>query len=575
MCFVLGWPTVCLIIDVSSSLVDVNVNPSKTAVHLSCNDVIIELLQNLLESLLAESTQNQPRSSCVNTTSNEVDQLCNVIEEKQNGINHQDNSIPNQEFSNLGESKKNDFVEMQVSRSINHAPTEKQSNSLTIDENIHKTTNTSSLSKHISGSSITTRPLTETTAVKDTAVDACEKELILNGNVDDMQQSNRKKSNVHQCSPEHSCDEVGSKNWSCGNAVTAQNGETIEPVKVIRPLSTCTNLKQKRPFNSPELKQATLDDIAVPSNAKRPRSIFEVIKDTGIDKDWDKLSEKEQDAAISTACKEYDNFSKVTIKAKQKRERKSFVSLHKQSDSNEDECSKPQEVMLPIDFTKLSQRIEKLSLEFQPKELVKVVGYLNNYNAAVVKYSSKYYLVNLTRLQECLVYQKLLQDFKLPSVELDTSIELTENSIGAEAFNMLQNLPFSPPSVLHPDGEILDELISSNGFKIKRICSSSPSFQISSLATNIPCYGVMDLKEILLKISRNVNLTLAESRPTKCVYYLQSEASRIAQSSPVLRCKIELLDVISSLNKSGSWTETLTQSSCFHSKNIFYSLSLT
>jgi len=569
--FVSGWPTACVVIDVPSSLVDVNVNPSKTAVHLSCIDIVAQLIQSMFEPLLDDCPpENSSTHGCQNTPENAECQegVTKIVEPS--GINeahpqHHNNSatraIP---FSEAN--WKNNLENVQTLQNNDQATINNHNINSVIKETTSKATNSSSSELNILCASMNnTEP--NATPISITCGNTIEKEN--QHNVDDNI------SDLCDLNSEQECLNVGSRNWSCGNAVTAQDGQTIAPVRIIRPLSTCNNARHKRPFDVPELKQSTLDNVTVTSTAKRPRSVFDVLKDTNTDKNWDKLSEKEQNEAINTACKEYDNFSKETTKAKRKKERQSFISLCKRSSNVEDECDEPEAVTLSVDFTKLSQKIQKIDLAIQSKDDVKIVGYLSNYNGAVIRCAAKYYLANLIRLQETLVFQKLSQSFKLPCVERDTLIEINENNIGADALDLLQRLPISQSSNLHPEAEILDERILTNGFKVHRILNASQtSFYIFALANTIPCYGINDLKEILLKIRQKMNLTVAESRPLKCVYYLQSEASRVALSSPALRCKSELLDAICFLkkNSTGTWIDTFSRSTCFHSKHIFSDL---
>ena len=566
-----------------SSQVDVNINPSKTAVHLSCNDDVINLLQDMFEPFLNDhALGNAPISDGTNTIgnhSNKEQRFKQMPSEPKTSScmesQIQKSGISNAELRGQMHSVKDMDVCADTALSGGQVPFDDLLKETHLHKDMPKTDTSYGASENLAISFLNTKQ-SEKLTCENKEIHTSEKENHCINNsapIKCKQNKNSENSPFRRFIVNEEC-VVGSRGWSCGSAVTNQDEEIIQPVKIIRPLPSCNGTKQKRPFNTSNLKQSTLVDLSAPSIIKRPRSVFEVSK-SSTDKNWEELSSKEQSEMINIAAKEYDDFSKETTKAKKQKERKSFVRLPQQNlcndqDESLDVCP---EISISFDFGKVSHRIEKLCLEqTKSEETMTVVGYLNNYNAAVIKLSKQYFFTNLTRLQESLVFENLSNSFKVPTTELDTLIEIHENNVGTKAYDCLQGLCYSQTSILHPEAEILDERIAANGFKIKQLKNPSNSLHISALATAIPCYGISDLKEILLKICNNHGTNLSHSRPTKCVYYLQSEASRIAQSSPALRCKGELLNALFLLKKNMPWADFLSNLVCFHRKNVFLQL---
>ena len=628
-----GWPTVCLTIDIPTAFVDVNVNPNKTEVHLSCIEVVLSLLEKMFDvsSPKAASVEMNVVGQVVDalrTTNQDQKQVDKTLVVERDSHLSSENQLPNERKANydvlqtklLSENATNidasiktaqeteKLFEVTHSKNITdigtavdnlkgnaagqdnmllgnmgmiekicHLPSENKDQLKTAEKVSCNFRKAAIASDYASDNNENLKDNVEIDVLFDdddtllnqaaNAMDICEKEnKLLDNKTINSDKIECSSSIVAPKNRSSKSTEVGTKNWSCGDAVIDNDGKVIEPVRVIRPLS-CGNTALKRPISATLLKQSTLDNVTTSSEIKRPRTIFEVSRDT-TDKDWSDLNQSEQAEVVNIACKEYNTFSKQTTLKLQNKTRKSFVKLPKQIELEED-CPKIPQI---LDFEKLSQKIVAMNSNcsnYVPQETIHIVGSLSERNAAVIKYGSDIFLVNLFRLREFLALRRLMQDYTLPCTQLKTAIEILENDIGTEAFSCLQNLFVSSADKSDERYEIYDERIVRNGFQIRKLISR-PNFFLCGMTCSIPCYGLEDLKEILLKISYNKATSLCDCRPRKCIYYLQGEASRRLQTDPVLRDKAQLRRALNSIKQTdASWKETFSNSVCFHAKKIF------
>ena len=513
-----------MIINVPLSTIDVNVNANKTEINLTQNDMIIKLIEDMFET---PASTKDDSSTCVSTDKTPLDILSN------NAIHMNTKS---RDLSSFAESVSDSKYETNSALKGPVVQTESVDKEKVKDMAVHN----------------------ETLLVEENLVDTSTVNSI--SEKENLPVIHKKSDTAVEKDVGAAASEIGSENWSLGNCVTDTIGNVVEPVKVAPPLNGMPSLKR---LNSTSYKQTTLDESVTLSSAKKPRSVFDLSKDA-TKKSWHELNKEDKKKVVDLACAEYDQITKQKSRTKH---RKSFVVLHKHDDSDED-LNDPPQIDLLLSFQTVSERVDRLKFKNVVSDFVTVVGYFNEHTAAVIFLNERLYIVNLHRLQETLIFQKLSQTFKLPSVNLDTHIVLTERNIGPNEVSCLNSLIFSANSVLQPESECLDKRILFNGFKIKRVANS---LELHGLATSIPCYGLNDLSEILLKIYKNDKISLQESRSSNSLHYLQSEASRIALTSPALSGKDEVADALNFLKQDKTWHDILS-STCFHAKDIFYGL---
>ena len=601
----LGWPAVLLLIDVSPSAIDVNVNPNKTEIFLTQNQVILNLLEDMFDSyslqycsdpsLAAEkSTQKQMSNINQNSLSDAGTPFANdnaiMLEEP-----HLDEATINHSSKTFGVSKSTSLPVKEtnlkeISKTCDKLPStnEKENchptictpfandNAIMLEEPhldkvaINHSCNTAGVSKSTSlpVEEINSKEISEacdklsTTSEEENCdptntLNNLKNKNFLESNIEIFSKSSTELSNTNK---------VGSMNWSLGKAMVNSNGSSIQPVRIAHSLATTT----KRPSDE-NLRQSTLDKLVSAPAPKRPRTIDEFCLDS-TDKQWDDLDNNEQIEIIEKACSEYDTFSKQQTEINKKRARKSFLKLSPVTTSDDENYEEPEKLGHSIDFGKLSERITALNLTTVHKKVnsPNVVGFVNDKKGAILKYCSEYFVVNLYRLQEALIFKKLSQNMKLPCVDLEKTILIDKSTINSELFNCLLTMAQSATTQLQPDAEIIDKRITYNGFKIRKLQKSLTEFHIHALANFVSSFGIDELSEVLLKINKNKSTTIEESRPAKCTYYIQGEASRMARSSPLLSCKIEILDALLFLrNENQTWINFLSEYCCYHSQNVF------
>lgn len=144
--------------------------------------------------------------------------------------------------------------------------------------------------------------------------------------------------------------------------------------------------------------------------------------------------------------------------------------------------------------------------------------------------------VNQYRVQEQLLFQRLMACHSLPKERLDHPIILNERSVGGlNCWTTLCNLSVNcnPPDTTR---WIDDKRLTANGFDIclkTNVESGETRVELHEVSTSIPFYGVPDLVEVLELICQKESgdsNCLSECRPFKVIHYLQSEAVRIARS---------------------------------------------
>ncbi|XP_054706891.1 PMS1 protein homolog 1-like [Uloborus diversus] len=176
----------------------------------------------------------------------------------------------------------------------------------------------------------------------------------------------------------------------------------------------------------------------------------------------------------------------------------------------------------------------------------------------------KLLLLNTSRLQESIIYYRLLETFQfhiMPTEPICLSdFEIDENLLEILNLNLVQ--PNSETS-------IKDRRLTANGLAV--VClkgESKVQFKIVGMTNKISFYGADDLKEILLLLkSKGTSTKLSECRPGKVILYLQGEAVRIARQS----LDIQRFDDLSDLLKQQKYIPPNTDV-CIHHKPFFHEL---
>jgi len=221
----------------------------------------------------------------------------------------------------------------------------------------------------------------------------------------------------------------------------------------------------------------------------------------------------------------------------------------------------------------LAKRNEKKrrSLEEDTNSL-HLIGRLDPWGVWLLRKGTKLVCVNQYRVQEQLLFQRLMECHSLPKERINHPIALNERIVGGpECWRTLcgMNSKCDPPDTTR---FIDDERLTANGFDV---CLKTDSqsretkVEVYKMSTSIPFYGVPDLAEVLERVRKmddgSESNSLSSCRPFKVIHYLQGEAVRVARSLSSRMNRKEISDIISRMEKQIS-QDTRT---CIHGRPFF------
>ncbi|KAL0964016.1 hypothetical protein UPYG_G00316550 [Umbra pygmaea] len=416
--------------------------------------------------------------------------------------------------------------------------------------------------------------------------------------------------------------QLSAVNWSRGTALTdISTGEPLQPVKLLLHAGDSHELVEatgkissgKKVSNSILEKRAALTAYDLISNQARnpmsPAALFEKEKWAEVLQEKPKASLKDITAAVQERWKNLreEDRKKYEDKAKEQlehydlqtkavsdrgvRERLSLgspLSRHqgqkrKVLPSNqpvlEKLFSKPQKKItpkpskpLPFSVVALRQRLHRLKSQTSARPLgQRLVNRLASQSAWVVLCDRKLMLLNPFRVEEALLFKRLLENNILPAVSLQNPIQLTDGILGgAEYTQALCNIE---KRSLEMSGVVFfsDLRLVANGFQIKLTPGSSSTEQhleVTAMADCVPFLGIGDLREILTAVLHRNAKTVQECRPLKVTNYLQGEAVRLARQLPVNLAKEDVEDTLLRMQQQLKGTSQ----ACIHGRAFFHHL---
>ncbi|XP_049629139.1 PMS1 protein homolog 1 [Suncus etruscus] len=229
-------------------------------------------------------------------------------------------------------------------------------------------------------------------------------------------------------------------------------------------------------------------------------------------------------------------------------------------------------VHISFSMENLKKQIEKCK-KFDRKEKGELgfAHHLKSPDAWVITFETEIMLLNPYRVEEALLFKRLLENHKLPAEPLENPILLTESLFnGSHYLEILHKMRtddqrFGVPTYLS------DPRLTANGFKIKLIPGASITenyLEVEGMANCLPFYGVMDLKEILNAILNNNAKEVYECRPRKVLSYLEGEAVRLARQLPMHLSKDDIQDIINRMKQQfGN-----EMKKCVHGRPFFHHL---
>ncbi|XP_056389887.1 PMS1 protein homolog 1 isoform X2 [Hyla sarda] len=268
---------------------------------------------------------------------------------------------------------------------------------------------------------------------------------------------------------------------------------------------------------------------------------------------WDKLSEEDKFRYEEKAAKDMQRYKMHTVKATKETVQMAKVSgkkikltldktpaqkiklqapmsnqqiLNKLFYSQvEKKVEEPANKTIKIDFSlyNLKKQLYKLGRKEIDFEEITLMSKLNLPGAWIAASKNGIALLNPYRVEEALLYKRLVENHKIPVEKLDVPIVLTDRLIGgSEYFTALLNMQKDTPG-LNGHTYFSDVRLTNNGFHIKMIPGSSTfvnHVEIESMNRNMPFYGISDLKEVISFVM-NKKTNLCECRPLKVLNYLE------------------------------------------------------
>ncbi|XP_076016700.1 PMS1 protein homolog 1 [Genypterus blacodes] len=228
---------------------------------------------------------------------------------------------------------------------------------------------------------------------------------------------------------------------------------------------------------------------------------------------------------------------------------------------------------LPCDMASLRLRLQRLSSQSTsaPRGL-RLVNRLASQSAWVVLCGPKIMLLNPFRVEEALLFKRLVENNTLPAVSLQNPIHLTDGNLGgAEYTQALCSMDQQEPEL--SGGAIFsDPRLVANGFKIRITAgpvSAERHLEVTAMADCVPFLGVQDLREILTAVLHRKAQAVKECRPLKVTNYLQGEAVRLARQLPSHLDREDMEETLLRMEKQLGGSER----SCIHGRPFLQHLS--
>ncbi|XP_015672612.1 PMS1 protein homolog 1 [Protobothrops mucrosquamatus] len=406
--------------------------------------------------------------------------------------------------------------------------------------------------------------------------------------------------------------EITVDKWSRGNAFKNSRAENLEPVQILIPDMDEVRTQKKKgglaklqeESNNQAVKktnvikdkmgQITAYDLISNKTIRKSMSAFELfVQDYSPDAlselaklnseklllkmeaMWNSLNEEEKKKYEEKADKDLERYNRQSRKAmcpniqtsmreKEKRHRiklKDCLNNQQKLDTlfnsqirkkHDDDYQAKKTVQLPFSMDAFKQKLQRLEYKKADKEESCLIRLLNFPDAWILASEEKIEMLNPYRMEEALLFKKLIENHKLLIEKLDTPIILTESLFSDTHY--MEVLCSMPRESARFDGSyyLLDPRLVANGFKIRIIPGTSAvesQLEIEGMTSCLPYYGISDLKEILSAVINNNAQEVYECRPLKVVNYLEGEAVRLSRQLPLYLSEEDVKNIINRMGK--------------------------
>ncbi|CAJ1078713.1 PMS1 protein homolog 1 [Xyrichtys novacula] len=596
------YPTLMLKITVPPSSVDVNLTPDKTQVLLHEKDAVLTAVESFLVSLYAPQQNSEPPAEKQShqekpaSPSRPLQTDSSQLDNKQSVTNHNGNFLKDAPKLSDTTVRGDAALHCQASNSsssssiaedwiVNQIPAELEANFTLFDD--QSSTQTSSTSK--------TPEKLEDNEVSDSGTNS---------------------------------DQISAEDWSRGTAFTAStSGGPLQPVQVHQPSKSnpsepsetrSEGSSNKKMFNAITEKGATLTAYDLISNrAMRaplsPAALFEkevraeVLREkptaglqdisVTVQERWKNLREEERKKYEDKAKKHlehHDQRTKLAFSEGPRETSKIIPKSHAQGLKRKaplshqqllDELfsSQPQKKTkspapkpsqpLPCNVAALRLQLQRLSSQSGavPRGL-RLVNRLASQSAWVILCGQRLMLLNPFRVEEALLFKRLLENNILPAVSLQSPIQLTDGNLGGSEYTEALCSMEKQSADLNGGALFSDLRLVANGFKIKLTAghtSAERHLEVTAMADCVPFLGLEDLREILTAVLHRKAQTVQECRPLKVRNYLQGEAVRLARQLPINLSREDVQEILQRMEQQldeKNWT-------CIHGRPFLHQLS--
>ncbi|XP_065736323.1 PMS1 protein homolog 1 isoform X2 [Phocoena phocoena] len=205
-------------------------------------------------------------------------------------------------------------------------------------------------------------------------------------------------------------------------------------------------------------------------------------------------------------------------------------------------------VQIPFSMENLKKNSDKhRKFDLEETDESYLIHNLKFPDAWLITSKTEIMLLNPYRVEEALLFKRLLENHRLPAEPLEKPIILTESLFNGSHYLEILHKMTADDQRYSGSTYLSDPRLTANGFKIKLIPGVSIAenyLEIEGMANCLPFYGVMDLKEILNAILNKNAKEVYECRPRKVISYLEGEAVRLSRQLPMYLSKEDIQDII-------------------------------
>ncbi|XP_054828488.1 PMS1 protein homolog 1 isoform X1 [Eublepharis macularius] len=324
--------------------------------------------------------------------------------------------------------------------------------------------------------------------------------------------------------------EVTADKWSWGNAFVNSRGENLEPVQILIPEmekarmqkendgisqinfqqeNNNSNVKKINMVND-KVGQITAYDLIKSQIVRKPVSAFGLFAQDNrsrllaenskasaeelrlkMEEMWKALNEEEKKKYEEKADKDLERYNRQSKRAldlnvqsaTKEKERKLKSKLkdclsdqqrldklfHSQMGRKRGSSQAIKTVQVPFTMDSFKQKLHRLEQKESDKEELCLIHLPNFPDAWIIASDEKIMMLNPYRVEEALLFKRLLEDHKLPTQKLDTPIALTDSLLGEPDYmEVLYNMP-KESGRFDRSSYLLDSRLVANGFQIKII----------------------------------------------------------------------------------------------------------